>query len=77
LRRLPNKRKQLLLSQSLNPRQRTSPLMTRKKVLAKQKRARIQTFNMYFNELSEDIQQQWIETNKPGYQHKMEKWREI
>ena len=32
---------------------------------------------MYFNDLSEDIQQQWIETNKPGYLHKREKRREL
>ena len=32
---------------------------------------------MYFNDLTEDIQQQWIETNKPGYLHKREKRREL
>ena len=41
--------------------------------LAKQKRARLNTFNMYFNDLTEDIQQQWIETNKPGCLQKREK----
>ena len=48
-----------------------------KKFLAKQTRARVQTFNLYFNELSEDIQQQRIETSKPGYQHKRTTRREV
>jgi DNA-binding TFAR19-related protein (PDSD5 family) len=48
-----------------------------KQFLAKQKRARLNTFNMYFNDLSEDIQQQWIETNKPGCLQKREKRRDL
>jgi hypothetical protein len=33
---------------------------------AKQKRARVDTFNFYFTEPNADIQQQWIETTRPG-----------
>jgi hypothetical protein len=32
---------------------------------------------MYFNDLTEDIQQQWIETNKPGCLQKREKRRDL
>ena len=44
---------------------------------AKQKRARVHTFGLYFNELTAEIQQQWIETTKPGYPNKRAKRREI
>ena len=47
------------------------------KIIAKQKRAQLHTFNIFFHELSADIQQQWLETEKEGYPNKRAKRREI
>ena len=49
----------------------------KKKFRAKKKRIQLHTFNLYFNELAPEIQQQWLETEKAGYPNKRAKRREI